>query len=242
MATQPSAQDQFISHFLSLVAHELRSPLNTINGYLDLALEGIAGELNEQQREFIQRARAGSEHLYTLLEDLLLVARADVAQLRLNRATHSLEELVNGALEDLELTAQDAGVTLKALLPANLPALQLDAVRIQQVLRNLLSNALRFTPSGGCVTVEARLLSEQQEQERQVIEVCVRDNGIGIAPEYHERIFERFFLVPRSAGGRGGGQGLGLAVAKLIVELHGGQIRVESVLGEGSSFFFTLVV
>lgn len=242
MATQPSSQDQFISHFLSSVAHELRSPLNTINGYLDLALEGVAGELNEQQREFIQRARAGSEHLYALLEDLLLVARVDAAQLRLNYAPHSLEEPVNGAMEELELTARDAGIVLESSVPADLPACQLDVIRVQQVLRNLLSNALRFTPSGGRVTIEARILSSQQAQGRQMVELCVRDTGTGIAPEYHERIFERFFQIPRPTGGRSSGQGLGLAVARIIVELHGGQIRVESAPGQGSAFFFTLAV
>src|SRR5579884_2325350 len=237
MAAQPpSSQHQSISHFLSLVSHELRSPLNTLNGYLDLLLEGIAGELNEQQREFVQRARAGSEHLYSLLEDLLLIARADAGQLRLNRTAHSLEELVNAAREELELAIMDAGVTLEIALPANLPELFVDATRIQQVLRNLLSNALRFTPAGGRVTIAARVVPDEHER----IEVNVRDTGCGIAPEYLERVFERFFQVPQAEGGRGGGQGLGLAVVKTIVEAHGGSVRVESAPGEGSTFLFTL--
>ena len=240
MATQPPSQDQFIAHFLASVAHELRSPLNTINGYLDLALEGMAGELNERQREFIQRARASSERLYALLEDLLLIARVDTGQLRLNYAAHLLDELVKSALDELELTAQDAGIVLEDALPSDLPALQIDGVRVQQVLRNLLSNALRFTPSGGRVTITARMLAAQQTREGDLIEVCVRDTGIGIAPEYHARIFERFFQVPQPEGNRNSGQGLGLAVAKMIVEQHGGQIRVESVPGEGSAFLFTL--
>jgi signal transduction histidine kinase len=240
MAAQPpSSQHQSISHFLSLVSHELRSPLNTLNGYLDLLLEGIAGELNEQQREFVQRARAGSEHLYSLLEDLLLIARADAGQLRLNRTAHSLEELVNAAREELELAIMDAGVTLEIALPANLPELFVDATRIQQVLRNLLSNALRFTPAGGRVTIDAHAVPARQEGERERVEVSVRDSGCGIAPEYLERVFERFFQAPRAEGGRGG-QGLGLAVVKTIVEAHGGRVWVESTPGEGSTFLFTL--
>lgn len=228
------------ANFLSLVTHELRSPLNTINGYLDLLLEGIAGEVNEQQQEFIRRARAGSEHLYALLEDLLLAARADAGQLRLNLAPVSLEELVTGAIEELEVTALDSQVTLAADLPADLPDLLADSVRVQQVLRNLLINALRFTPSGGRVSVSARPVQARQEGEKDQVEVCVHDTGIGIAPEYHERIFERFFQVPRREGGRTSGQGLGLTIVKLIVELHGGQVRVESAPDHGCTFFFTL--
>lgn len=241
MAAQPpSPQQQFISHFLSLVSHELRSPLNTINGYLDLLLEDIAGELNGQQKEFVRRARAGSEYLYALLEDLLLTARADAGQLRLNREVLSLEELVASSFEEVELTALDASITLETALPADLPALFVDATRARQVMRNLLGNVLRFTPAGGRVTVAARLLSASREDEQEMIEVRVRDTGCGIASEYHERIFERFFQAPLSEGGRAGGQGLGLFAVKTIIELHGGKVWVESAPGAGSTFLFTL--
>lgn len=230
------------TNFLSLVTHELRSPLNAINGYLDLTLEGLAGELNEQQREFLQRARAGSEHLYALVEDLLLASRADAGQLRLTRESTVLQTLVNAALEELELTARDAGVILAADIPADFPTLFVDAVRLQQVLRNLLNNALRFTPAGGRVTLTARLLPAKQGGQQKTAEIHVRDTGCGIAQQYHERIFERFFQVPRLEGGRASGQGLGLAIIKMIVELHGGHVWVESVPGEGSVFIFTLEV
>jgi signal transduction histidine kinase len=240
MATQPSSQDQFISHFLSQVAHELRAPLNTINGYLDLALEGIAGELNEQQREFIRRARASSEHLYALLEDILLISRVDSGQLHLKRAMHSLEEVAEGAREELELSAQDAGVSLEVALPADFPELWIDAVRVQQVLRNLFSNALRFTPAGGRITTNAWIRSPQAGQEPRLVEIRVQDNGCGIPAEYHERVFERFFQVPRPEGGRSSGQGLGLAVVKEIVRRHGGQVWIESTPGMGCTVIFTL--
>jgi signal transduction histidine kinase len=242
MTAQPvsHSQDQFISKFLSLVTHELRSPLNAINGYLDLMLEGMAGELSEQQREFLQRARAGSEHLYTLLEDLLLAARADTGQLRLKRTTLSLDEVVEAAMEDLELTTRDAGVTIETMLPVDLPPFLGDAVRLQHALRNLLSNALRFTPAGGRVTISAHLLPSQDGGTPQMIEIRVQDTGYGIAPEYHERIFERFFRGPQPGGDRVSGQGLGLAVVRIIAELHGGSVRVESTPGEGSTFVLAL--
>jgi signal transduction histidine kinase len=148
------------ANFLSLITHELRSPLNAINGYLDLILAGIAGELNEQQREFVQRARAGSEHLFALIEDLLLLSRADAGQLRLKRDVISLPAIVANAIEELELIARDSGITTKVEIASDFPPIYADAVRMQQVLRNLLANALRFTPTGGSVTISAHLINK----------------------------------------------------------------------------------
>jgi signal transduction histidine kinase len=239
MAMQPPSQNQRISHFLSLVAHELRSPLNTINGYLDLTLEGMAGELNDQQREFIRRARASSEHLYSLLEDILLIARADAGQLHLKRTRHSLVMVADAAIEELELSAQDAGVTIEVRVPADFPELWIDAVRMQHSLRNLLSNALRYTPAGGHVTISAGLLPAP-EQAAQLVEIRVRDTGCGIAAEYHDHVFARFFQMPRPEGGRGSGQGLGLAVVKEIVQLHGGRVGIESIPEMGCTVILTL--
>lgn len=232
------------ANFLSMITHELRSPINSINGYLDLALTGIAGELNEQQREFVRRARGGSEHLYALVEDLLLVSRADSGQLRLNRGVLSLQELIANSVEELELTAADNGITIDTVVPTGFPRVYADGTRIQQVLRNLISNALRFTPSGGSVTISASMLEDADAtpdgEARKSFAVQVRDSGGGIAPEYQERIFERFYQIPLDHSGRTSGQGLGLAIVKMIVELHGGQVTVESAPGQGSAFTFTV--
>jgi signal transduction histidine kinase len=238
------------ANFLSMITHELRSPLNSINGYLDLALEGIAGELNQQQREFMQRARAGSEHLYALIEDLLLISRADAGQLRLNLEAINLPEIVANAVEDLQLIAMDNGITATVEIADDFSQIYADAIRMQHVLRNLISNALRFTPPGGGVIISARVINSISDslsaasigtmQDQRQIEVQVRDTGFGITPEYQERIFERFFQIPIVDAGRSAGQGLGLAIAKMIVELHGGQIAVESMPGAGSTFKFTL--
>ncbi len=232
------------ANFLSTITHELRSPLNTINGYLDLLLEGISGDLNAQQHSFAQRARAGSEHLYALLEDLLMISRADSGQLRLNCEIISLPEVIARAVEELDLTASDQGTTIVVDVPRNFPQLYADNVRLQQVLRNLMSNALHFTPDGGKVTISAWL--ERREQQKAADEVerlmklQVRDTGAGIDPAFHERIFERFFQVPNASPTRAGGQGLGLAIVKMIVELHGGSIEVASVPAQGSTFTCTL--
>lgn len=229
---------------LATIAHELRSPLNTVNGYLELALSGAGGALNAQQHEFVQRARMGSEHLYALLEDLLVISRANADQFRLNRDIINLSPIVADAVEELELTAADHGITIKVDIPDRFPRFYADAVRLQQVVRNLVSNALRFTPSAGQVSISAHVETPLQETDSdepvQVIKLQVRDTGVGIAPELHERIFERFFQLPREYERRAGGQGLGLAVVKMIVELHGGSVKVESVPGEGSTFTCTL--
>ncbi|MGI9060271.1 MAG: GAF domain-containing protein [Ktedonobacteraceae bacterium] len=233
------------ANFLSMITHELRSPLNAIHGYLDLTLTGIAGDLNEQQREFVQRARASSEHLYALVEDLLLVSRADSGQVHLHREIHNLPEIVANAVEELELMAIDNEVSIAIDVPRDFPPIYADAVRIQQVLRNLISNALRFTPSSGRVTIVAVVEERANEdtsalsldsEVRRLLKLQVIDTGSGIALEHHERIFERFYQAPQLTSGRINGQGLGLAIVKMIVELHGGSIAVESISGEGSTF------
>jgi PAS domain S-box-containing protein len=231
------------ANFLSMITHELRSPLNAINGYLDLTLEGIGGELNEQQRDFMQRARAGSEHLYALIEDLLLLSRADSGQLRLNRNVIHLQDVVINAVEEFEMTARDQDVAMIVDIGQDFPPLYADAVRIQQVLRNLISNALRFTPKDGKITVSARIENHDARQiqmpasddDGRMVNLQVSDTGSGIAPEYQERIFERFYQIPDHNSGRSG-QGLGLAIVKMIVELHGGYVTVESTQGQGSTF------
>lgn len=238
MATQPPSQNQRIEHFLSLVAHELRSPLNTINGYLDLTLEGMAGELNEQQREFIRRARASSEHLYSLLEDILLISRVDAGQVHLKRAWHPLVMVAEAAVEEMELSAQDAGVTIQICVPTGFPELWIDAVRVQHLLRNLLSNAVHVTPPGGHITISARLPAP--EHIPQLVEIRVRDTGYGMAQEYHKDVFARFFQVPRPQGGRSSGQGLGLAVVQEIVQLHAGRVAIESAAEKGCTVIVLL--
>lgn len=229
---------------LSTVTHELRSPIHTINGYLDLALSGTAGELNTELREFILRARMGSESLFALLEDALLIARADAGQLRLSCKPVSLQDVIIDALEEMELTAQDHEISVSVEIDEELPPLYADATRLQQVVRNLLSNALHFTPAGGQITVMGSTdhADVDTTAEPRFVKLQVIDTGCGIAPAFHQRIFERFFQVPDSHRQGRKGQGLGLAAVKMIVELHGGTISVESEPGQGSNFLCVLPV
>ncbi len=244
--TERDEIERLQSRFISMITHELRSPMNTINGYLDLALEGTAGELNQQQREFIQRARAGSEHLYALIEDLLFIARADAGQLRLHREVVRLPEIIEHAIEELELIALDNEIALDVDIPHDFPAIDADAIRVQHLMRNLIHNSLRFTQPGGSIDITARASATPIEaattSEGEYVEVQIRDTGYGIAPEYQERIFERFYQIPVAHSERTGGQGLGLTVAKMIIEMHGGHIFVNSQPGDGSTFTFTLPI
>ncbi len=235
------------ARFFSMITHELRSPLNSINGYLELTMSGAGGELNKQQYEFIQRARVGSEHLYALLENLLLISRADNGQMRLNCEVIRLQDVVETAVEELELSASDQNITIEVNNVRCFPKIYADAVRLRQVLRNLISNALNFTPTGGQITISASRddsekglsIAEDIQEEDEVMGVLklqVRDTGVGIAPEYHTHIFERSFQTPDEVRVRAGGPGLGLAIVKMIVELHGGSITVESKQGQGSTF------
>ncbi len=244
--TEREEIERLQSRFISMITHELRSPINLINGYLDLALEGIAGELNQQQREIIQRARAGSERLYALIEDLLFISRTEAGQLRLNREVVRLPEIIDQAIEELELVAMDNEISIGVEIPHDFPVIDADAIRVQHVMRNLIHNALRFTQPGGSIVIAACVSTTSIEvastNEEQHVKVQIRDTGYGIAPKYQERIFERFFQIPVAHTERTGGQGLGLTVAKMIIELHGGQIFVKSMPGAGSTFTFTLPI
>lgn len=216
--------------FLAMVSHELRGPLQTLNGYLDLVLGGAGGKLTREQRTLLRRARASGERLAVSVEDLLLLARRDAGQFTLRREPVDLAPVAVEAAEELEALAAEAGVRLEVAVPERLPLVLADPSRIAQVLRNLLANAIRFTPEGGSVTLSA-------EAEATGLLLRVRDTGIGIAPEEQIRVFERFYQAP-AASPRGGrsGQGLGLAIVRLLVAAHGGTVELDSAPGRGSVF------
>ncbi len=228
--TATREMEQTKAQFFSMVSHELRTPLQSINGYLDLTLAGMVGDLSNEQGNFLRRARASSEVLTSLVDDLLLISRRDAGQFSLHRAETDLVALIREVVEELELFADDAGVRLLVEISPGLPPAYIDAQRITQVLRNLATNAVKFTPDGGEVTISASTLGDQ-------VVLRVRDTGIGISPEHVEHIFDRFYQVSGAvATGRYQGQGLGLAIVRIIVEGHDGSVQVESLPGRGSTF------
>ncbi|HEX3359215.1 MAG TPA: ATP-binding protein [Tepidisphaeraceae bacterium] len=223
--------DEMKSGLVSVVSHELKTPLTSIRMAVHLLLEERVGPLTAKQIELMLAARDDSDRLQGIIEDLLDMGRLESGRANLELHSEPAERLVSDAVTPMELAFHDKGIALKIDVPAETPPVLADPARIDHVFSNLLSNALKFTSSGGQVLIGA------QASEN---EVCfsVEDTGIGIPAEFIGRIFDRFYRVPRAD--QPAGAGLGLAIAKEIVEAHGGQIAVQSSDGRGSRFSFTL--
>jgi signal transduction histidine kinase len=225
--------DRLRTHFLAIASHDLKAPLAAVQSYLQVILGGFVGELGDRQREMLSRSSIRIKELLNLINDLLDATRIEAGQIVQEMEPIDLRAVVESALENVCGPAEEKGLKLELELPERLPPIEASARRLEQVLTNLLNNALQFTPSGG----EVRLSVEDLEDE---VRVTVRDVGIGISPEDLPRIFEEFY---RSKGVETKGAGLGLAIARKIVEAHGGRIWAESPdpeTGKGSRFTFTL--
>lgn len=233
--------DALKSNFLATVSHELRTPLTSVIGYSEMLLEGLAGPLSGEQREYVATIMEKGESLLHLISGILDISkleRGGAPTLTLERARP--EHIVDAALSTLHPAFQKAELQLEVHVAASLPDLWVDAHKIRQVLQNLLSNAAKFTPAGGRVSVSVDASSDTMDGERRWVEFSVSDNGIGIPPEHCERIFDAFFQVDNSSTREVGGTGLGLSIAKSFVEAHRGTLRVESAVGAGSTFSFSV--
>jgi signal transduction histidine kinase len=220
--------DRLKDEFLSLVSHELRTPLTSIRGYLDLVLDEEAGGLNPEQRRFLQAVERNSGRLLRLVGDLLFVAQADAGRLSLERGKVDLVALAAECVEGALPAA--AGKSIDLVLAAKpVPAFVGDRGRLAQVLDNLVSNALKFTPEGGSVEVGTRLSGDH-------VSVEVSDTGIGIPVADQPRLFERFFRSSVANDRAIPGTGLGLAIVKAIVDAHNGEIKIDSKEGRGTTF------
>ena len=229
MAENLQAAEQQRRNLTADVAHELRTPLSNIQGYLDAVHDGLL----EPDENTIATLRQQTTHLVTLVEDLRLLALAEAGSLALQLQPESLHELLAASLEAFRPRAEAKGIALGLEAEPGLPEVVLDHTRISQVVGNLLENAIFNTPEDGTVILTAG--SRGQE-----VTVSVSDTGPGIAPEDLHRVFDRFYRVDPSRARATGGAGLGLTIARQLVEAHGGAIRVESVVGEGARFSFSL--
>jgi PAS domain S-box-containing protein len=219
------------SEFLAMVSHDLHTPLTAIKGSMEvLANEGVGIELS---RELLGIAQKNTDRLFRMVSDILDLARIEAGRFELRREPFDLVVGLRGTIERLRRLAKDRETTLTLHAAEGLPMVQADGMRMDQVFTNLLGNALKFTPPGGQITVTAG-------QQGPDLLVEIRDSGVGIPPEHLERVFERFYRVPLPDGERVEGTGLGLSICKAIVEEHGGRIWAESVVGQGSTFSFTL--
>jgi signal transduction histidine kinase len=222
------------SQFVANMSHELKTPLNAIIGFGELLEEGEAGStLSPKQREFIGHMVSSGKHLVTLMNDILDLSRIEAGRIDLRRESVAVSAVLDAARETVRPLAMKREIALDAEFPPGLPSLEVDPVRITQVLYNLLSNGIKFTPKGGRVRLRAAV-------EGQSLLIAVEDTGIGISAADQKRLFREFERIEPAAGPRPEGTGLGLALVKRLVELHGGSVRVSSELGKGSTFVVCL--
>jgi len=220
------------SEFLANMSHELRTPLNAIIGFSEVLHERLFGDVNDKQAEYLADILASGRHLLALINDILDLSKVEAGRMELDRADFDLPAAIGNALSLVRERAQRRGIALASTLDPAIGTIHADERKVKQVLLNLLSNALKFTPEGGAIGVRAGV-------EGAFVEVAVSDTGVGISPEDQAAVFEEFRQVG-AASKKVEGTGLGLAISRKFVELHGGTIRVESELGRGATFAFTL--
>jgi signal transduction histidine kinase len=232
-------RDALKTQFLSNISHDLRTPLTAIITHAEILRDGILGDVTLKQKESISTIIAGGRQLLDMIAEILMHARDSSEPLTLVESEFSIHEVVEQVTALNESLVAKKGLSLERYLSPSLPPVRGDRDKIIHVLTNLLGNAFEFTPSGGRVWVDAGMAPEDPQN---VVMIEVGDTGRGIAPDHHELIFREFAQVDSSASRAHHGTGLGLTIARRFVELHGGRIWVESELGQGSRFFFTLPV
>ncbi|NET27836.1 response regulator [Okeania sp. SIO1I7] len=232
------------NQFLANMSHELRTPLNAILGIAEGLQEGIFGSINEQQMKAIQTMESSGSHLLELINDILDIAKIESGQLELNFTLTTVSSLCQASLAFIKQLAEKKCIQLEMKLPQHLPELFVDERRIRQVLINLLNNAIKFTPDGGCISLEVQVNRQQFNPEtrnfQKFLRIAVIDTGIGIAPQNLKKLFQPFVQIDSSLNRHYQGTGLGLALVKRIVEHHGGQVGVTSEIGVGSCFTIDL--
>jgi signal transduction histidine kinase/DNA-binding response OmpR family regulator len=222
---------KFKDQFLSTMSHELRTPLNAVLGFSDLLSEVRYGPLNEKQRRYVNHISTGGKHLLRLINDILDLSKIEAGRLQLTLETVQIETCFSEACDTLHPLISRKGHILEKH-PAQGLSVRADGTRLKQILMNLIGNAVKFTPEGGKIELAARRIGD-------VVRLEVRDSGPGIPPEEQKRIFEAFYRMTQNAKAAEG-SGLGLAITQRLVELHGGKLGLESQVGSGSCFFFTL--
>jgi two-component system, NarL family, sensor histidine kinase BarA len=225
------------SQFLTNVSHELRTPLTAIVTYGEILRDGMLGEVTPRQREAIESMIGSCRQLLAMIEEILTYARTNAQAINLQPSAFALEEVVRSVYDMNASLIERKSLEFGSALPVGLPRVHADRDKVAHVLGNLIGNAIDFTPRGGRVWVAAHPRGEGSARE---VVVEVGDTGIGIDPEHHELVFREFAQVDASASRQHHGTGLGLTIARKLVELHGGRIWLESRLGEGSRFYFTI--
>jgi PAS domain S-box-containing protein len=231
--TREAAVDRMKSELISIVSHQLRTPMTSIKGYTDLLYLETVGEINEAQRRFLSIIKSNADRLALLANDLLDISHIETGRIRFNLEFIHISAIGDEVAASLRGQTEEKGLSLELDIPEGLPPIYGDRDRVTQILTNLIDNARHYTPAGGQITVSAQVRGN-------FLQVSVADTGIGIAPEDQEKIFDRFYRTDHPLVQEVAGTGLGLSIAKSFVEMHGGKIWVQSEPGQGSTFSFTL--
>lgn len=235
--------NQAKSEFVSMVSHELKTPMTSLRGYTDLLLSGMTGDLTEQQRNFLEIMAANIRRMSQQIQDLTDISRIETGQLHIELSPTSFVNVVNETMQTVKGLCDEKGIRVHLQMPDELPPIMADKGRMVQVLTNLLSNACKYSPPDTDVNVSfmPRMVADEETGEMQaMVWCCVKDNGYGISENDLERLFTKFFRSEDPNIRQAKGTGLGLSITKGIIELHGGEIWVESQLGEGTAFQFTI--
>ncbi|MCG3204525.1 MAG: Non-motile and phage-resistance protein [Elusimicrobia bacterium] len=219
--------------FLSIVSHELRTPLTSLSGFLSVLLDEEAGPISEQQRKFLGIAKQSATRLNLIISDLLDVSRIESGRLNLEMGECSLHDILVTSHEGLKAAAANKSIQLRLHSLPTLPKIWGDPSRLQQVVDNIVSNAIKFTDRGGEIDISG-------EEKGDFLLISIRDTGPGLAPQEQEKVFDMFYQADASTRRSAGGAGLGLAIARGIVNMHGGQIMVQSEKGKGATFSFLI--
>ncbi|WP_428269433.1 sensor histidine kinase [Haliangium sp.] len=236
--------DRLKSSFLATISHELRTPLTSVIGYAEMLYEGLAGPVNDEQREFLQTILSKADQLLQLITSLLEAAILESGPVPMQREPLPVRETIERVVSGLGPHARSRQIALRRVEP-DLPRVLGDERKVRQVLRNLIANAVKFTDEGDHIDIDVHLgpLARDGDDDEEIgVRVVVSDAGIGIAPEQQEHIFEPFFQVDSSSTRKYGGTGVGLTLAKSYIEANGGHIWVDSSPGQGSAFTFTLPI
>lgn len=235
--------DQVKSEFVSIASHELRTPLAAIKNAIQLMLKGKTGEINEAQNKFLTMADRNINRLTNILNNLLDLSRIESGRMNMKFQNIQLKNLIELTVTSMKPQAEEKSINIESDIPRSLPDVYGDPEKVEQILVNLLGNAIKFTPPGGSIQISARPFYKEGDPDHgKMVSISVKDTGPGIPKEHLEAIFEKFHQVEDSIHRTAGGTGLGLAITKGLVEAHYGKIWVESEVGKGSTFTFTLPI
>ncbi|MCC7110772.1 MAG: histidine kinase, partial [Deltaproteobacteria bacterium] len=250
--------DKLKSNFLATVSHELRTPLTSVIGYSEMLIEGMAGPLNDEQRDYVKTIMDKGESLLSMISQILDLSRIESGNLRMDTSEFDIKGVIKHATTSVIPQCQKKAITLDVDIDSNLPFYRGDKDKIGQVVVNLLGNSVKFTPQGGKITLRGKLWTGPRRYKRASVDdgaailfdladetfvrIDVQDSGVGIPREKLERVFERFYQVDNSSTREYGGTGLGLSIVKSFVEAHKGEIFADSEVGHGSTFTVLLPV